>query len=538
VLNSLGARRGLSPGFVGEAELFRSIKLGPKVCSVVVLLTLVAALISYAAIEIMQIYNRRVHQMQHVTHAAIVGEQVNALILAVVMDSRGIYMARDRDESEKYAPLVLKNLEVLKQKMAEWTQFTEPEDTELMRRANARADEFIKFRTELVRLSREANLPEARAYGDNDENRTNRTALNREMEALAAVDARHIEELADLTQRYFMSQLLIMAGLAVIGIVLGVIAVTLVIWHITRPITRLTSAMTALAAGDKNVEVPARRRGDEIGDMARALGVFQEQAIAAQGLTERVSENIRRVAMAATQASMAVSQVSDGSNVQLMSLKQSASALEQSAQAIAEVARSTQLASEQAKEAAGLVSDGIAQMGTMVDVVNVISQNSNQISQIAGAIARIASQTNMLALNAAIEAARAGENGKGFAVVAEEVRKLAENSGTLAHEIGGLVQHATDAADQGVAMAQQVSENMQQIASGVQQSDRLVGAIATAMEEQQTSVNGINANVADLTRIGQSNATAAEEITATMLDLSKLAERSRLDVEEFKKIGL
>ena len=33
-------------------------------------------------------------------------------------------------------------------------------------------------------------------------------------------------------------------------------------------------------------------------------------------------------------------------------------------------------------------------------------------------------------------------------------------------------------------------------------------------------------------------ATAAEEITATMLDLSKLAERSRVDVEEFKKVGL
>ena len=70
--------------------------------------------------------------------------------------------------------------------------------------------------------------------------------------------------------------------------------------------------MSALAAGHKAVEVPARDRRDEMGDMARALGVFQEQAIAAQALSERVTENIRRVAMAATQASMAVSQVSDG----------------------------------------------------------------------------------------------------------------------------------------------------------------------------------------------------------------------------------
>ena len=44
-------------------------------------------------------------------------------------------------------------------------------------------------------------------------------------------------------------------------------------------------------------------------------------------LTERVTENIRRVAMAATQASGAISQVSDGSNIQLTALKQSATVL-------------------------------------------------------------------------------------------------------------------------------------------------------------------------------------------------------------------
>ena len=177
-------------------------------------------------------------------------------------------------------------------------------------------------------------------------------------------------------------------------------------------------------------------------------------------------------------------------------------------------------------------------MENMVEGSVAISENSTQVSQIAEAISRIASQTNMLALNAAIEAARAGEHGKGFAVVAEEVRKLAENSGGLAQEIATLVQHATEGAGRGVATAQEVSDNMHRIAERVQQSDQLVGAIAGAMEQQQVTVRGINSNVAELTRIGQSNATAAEEITATMLDLSKLAERSRGDVDEFSAVGL
>ena len=518
--------------------MLRRIGLGPKIYLVVILLSVVAVTISYVGINAMQTYNRRVHQLQHYAHAAIVGEQVNGLILAVVMDSRGIYMARDHAEAEKFAPLILKNLAIMKQKMAEWTDFAEPEDRDKMDRANARANEFIKFRTELVRLSREATLEEARAYGDNDANRANRTALNHEMETLAAIGQTNTSNLTERTQSYYESKLVTMIVLGIVGVVLAVVAVVLVVYHVTRPITRLTVSMTELAAGNKEVVVPSLDRADEIGDMARALGVFRDQAVAAQALTDRVTENIRRVAMAATQASSAISQVSDGSNIQLNALKQSATALEQSATAIAEVARSTQLASEHAKSAAKLVTDGIGQMGTMVEVVNAIQQNSGQINQIAGSISRIANQTNMLALNAAIEAARAGEHGKGFAVVAEEVRKLAENSGSLAEEIAGLVQNATEEAGRGVEMVQEVSGNMHRLADGVQQSDRLVGAIAAAMEEQQVTVNGINTNVAELTRIGQSNATAAEEITATMVDLSKLAERSRVDVEEFKKVGL
>jgi methyl-accepting chemotaxis protein len=517
---------------------FKNWGLGPKIYSVVVLLALFAAAMGVVGVDAMQTYNRRVHQIQKASAAAVLGEQVNGLILSVVMDSRGIYMARDHPEAEKFAPLILKALAEMKQKMAAWTALAGDDETQTFERANARADEFVAFRTELVRLSREATLPEARDWGDNDKNRANRSKLNEEMKALAASNAARVAALADRTQRFYRSELITLAALAGIGSIAGIgLAVLLVVGFVTRPIKRITAAMTALAGGDKSVVVPERDRRDEIGDMARALGVFQEQAVAAHALTERVTENIRRVAIAAGQASTAVSQVSDGSQLQLSALKQSAAALGQSADAISDVARSTQLASEQAKSAAERVADGIRQMGRMVEVVNAISRNSNQITQIADAIARIASQTNMLALNAAIEAARAGEHGKGFAVVAEEVRKLAENSGSLAQEIATLVRQATDEAGRGVAMAQQVSDNMHHIASGVQQSDRLVDAIATAMEEQQMTVNGINSNVAELTRIGQSNATAAEEITATMLDLSKLAERTRLEVDEFKKVG-
>ena len=513
-------------------------RLGPKIYSVVILLSVFTAAIGAVAITSFQQYNAMVREIDRASKRAWLTERVNSMIYAVVMDSRGVYMSRDLKESEKYSPLIIQNLRVIANLMKEWTSLIRPEDKEVMDRANARVDEFIRFRTELVRISREVNLVESRNWGDNDANRSNRTALNKEISTLGTSNDNFTHDLADDVADFYKSRLYLLIGLATVGILASIaLAMGIVVFTITRPIKRLTQAMNTLATGSTDIAVTDTNRGDEIGDMARAFQVFLTQAVAVRGLTGRIMENIRRVAMAASQASSAVSQVSDGSNIQLNSLKQSSGALEQSAQAIAEVARGTQQASERARSAASLVEKEIVQMTSMVELVGAISENSSQISRIADSISRIASQTNMLSLNASIEAARAGEHGRGFAVVAEEVGKLAGGSRSLAQDIAEQVRQATLQAERGVAMAREVSGKMQEIATGVAETDKLIGAIATAMEQQQATVADINENVGELTRIGQSNATAAEEITATMLDLSRLAERTRVEVDEFEKVS-
>jgi len=513
-------------------------KIGPKIYLVVGLLALVVVIVGVLGADAMHTYKEKVRDFDRAAQRIVVGEEVNEMIYAAVMESRGIYMSPTAAESEHYAPLVLKDIERIRTLMIEWTGLAEPSQKADMDRANARATEFIQFREELVRLSRQSTLAEARAYGDNEANHVNRAHLNSEIETLAVSNTAKIEsvkrELADFYQYRLWLVILISIFGALAGVILAVLFVTRLI---TQPLTKITRAMTQLASGDNTGTIPAADRADEIGDMAKAVRFFQLQDIAADALSERVTEDVGRIALAAGQASSAVSQVSDGSNLQLSSLKKTSGAVNQSTLAIADVAKNTHLASEHAGSAASLVSDGMTRMTDMARVVNAIAESSNKVRSIADAISRIASQTNMLSLNAAIEAARAGDHGKGFAVVAEEVRKLAENSASLAQEIAELVNRSTAQAGEGVAMAGEISNKMHLISETVRQSDKLVGSIATAMEEQQAAISEINSSLSELTRIGQSNATAAEEITATMLDLSKLAEHTRAEVDKFKEIG-
>src|SRR5207302_3076173 len=122
------------------------------------------------------------------------------------------------------------------------------------------------------RLSREADLAEAREFGDNEQNRANRIALNEEMQALAAIDADHVRKFANTSRKLNQSKPITITILSLVGIFLAAIGIWLVIGRVLRPIERITAAMTALAAGAKEIPVPARDRSDEVGKPARALG--------------------------------------------------------------------------------------------------------------------------------------------------------------------------------------------------------------------------------------------------------------------------
>jgi methyl-accepting chemotaxis protein len=112
-------------------------------------------------------------------------ERVNSLIYAVVMESRGIYMSPDTATAKKFGVGLLKFNDRIGDIMKEWQQYVRADDADLFREFAARVQKFQEFRRELVRLGTEVSPAAGREWGDNDANRNVRTALNKDMEALA-----------------------------------------------------------------------------------------------------------------------------------------------------------------------------------------------------------------------------------------------------------------------------------------------------------------------------------------------------------------
>jgi methyl-accepting chemotaxis protein len=75
---------------------------------------------------------------------------------------------------------------------------------------------------------------------------------------------------------------------------------------------------------------------------------------------------------------------------------------------------------------------------------------------------------------------------------------------------------------------------MKSIAQGTQDTTERVRSIAVAMDEQQATITQIEGSVGHLKTIALSNSTSAEEITATMVQLSKLSNETRQRLAAFK----
>jgi methyl-accepting chemotaxis protein len=139
-------------------------------------------------------------------------------------------------------------------------------------------------------------------------------------------------------------------------------------------------------------------------------------------------------------------------------------------------------------------------------------------------IATISKQTNLLALNASIEAARAGEAGRGFAVVAGEVRKLAEESGSSAAQIGELVHNIRQDMDAALSAMEAAQTRVGDGLQAVNTSGQSFAQIREAVEDAAHTLD-------DLSETTMQLESGASNVAKAMNDISIVTQESAANTE-------
>ena len=229
-------------------------------------------------------------QVATASRAALNVERINSLVYAVVMESRGVYMSTDPKVVKKYGEGLLKFNGQIVDVVKNWEALVQADDAEQFAAFKKRVQQFVEFRAELVRRANEISPAAGREWGDNDANRTVRTALNKDLEALSKVYAERSKRLALRTdENHRLAFILTCLGAAALLVV--VLGVLIIARSIARPLSVITDTIKRVAAGEDNVEVPHINRGDEIGSLARAIQIFQQAMDRNRNLNSRVLDD-------------------------------------------------------------------------------------------------------------------------------------------------------------------------------------------------------------------------------------------------------
>lgn len=262
----------------------------------------------------------------------------------------------------------------------------------------------------------------------------------------------------------------------------------------------LAATLLMLVAGawrfQRAISRPLANTAGQLEDAADALSQFAEQV-------SRASQNL-----------------ADGASSQAASLEETSASLEEISSMTARNADSAERAKNSSQRARRAADTGTADMKALTAAMDSIKEASANVGKIVKTIDEIAFQTNILALNAAVEAARAGEAGAGFAVVADEVRALAQRSAQAARESADKIADSISRGEAGAVLSEKVAGGLTEIHAATQEVDDLIGEIATSSREQSTGFTQVVEAVAQIDKITQANAAAAEEnagVNAEML---------------------
>jgi len=322
-------------------------------------------------------------------------------------------------------------------------------------------------------------------------------------------------------------------------------------FSLKRPINKIVDAANRLAGGALDVDIPHTDRGDEIGQMAKALEEWKLNAIERKILRDEqvegereaeqqrmrhsfaMADDLKQVSSRAThqvkQASAVMRttanemrSVATRSSEQAGEAASAASAAQQDVQtttdALGDVSGSMAEINAQVTETSAVASEAVREAEQAGSLIEELHRTTEEISKAGETIQEIAEQTNLLALNATIEAARAGDAGKGFAVVANEVKQLSMQTAQATESIGSQVNAIQRSTGGAVDILRSISKTIGRI-------DSSTADVATAMDQQTRSIGDISQKMDQAAAEVEQAAASIQSVNDDAISTRKLADK-------------
>ncbi len=348
---------------------------------------------------------------------------------------------------------------------------------------------------------------------------------------------------------------------------------------VSRPIRNMTVVMNQLANGDRDVAVPATGRRDEIGNMAKALQVFKENALAIDRMSQeefrRKEEDARRLADEEQARQQKLhdeeeakrneerlererEQKAHSDKRQLMdqlatnfeaSVKVKVDAVRQSAIRLQEIAKEMRHSADESSQSSNTVRDNAIEAAKHVQSVAAsaeeLSLSIQEISSQASISSNVATRAVSQAENTSLtvhEMANAADKINDvlefISDIASQTNLLALNAtieaarageagkgfAVVASEVKSLANQTTKATDEIAAQIhrmQSATANVvaaiKEIGSTIDEMNNSTGGISAAVEEQHAATTEIAQNT-------QLAANGTAEVTANVSKVSEIAE--------------
>lgn len=327
---------------------------------------------------------------------------------------------------------------------------------------------------------------------------------------------------------------------------------------VCRPLAQLSTYFSEVAEGDLTLTMTTERL-DEIGSLIRSVGQMVE---ASRNQHHLMTEGANSLAssisqIGSTSSELAASSVQTSTTIAEVSatveeVRHTAHLVNDKAmQMVEEFVKLTEVAKQGGKSSSDSIT-GIKKIDAEVEYIAEstikLSEQTQYIGEIIGAVNDLTDQSNLLSVNASIEAAKAGDVGKGFAVVAQEVKSLAEQSREATGQIKtilGEIQKATSAAvmatergskavEIGVTLNNKTGEAITVLENSINTSSVSSEQIGASSQQQLAGMDQLVVAMENIRQAAAQGETGAKQLENATQSLRMLAQNMQTLSSRFK----